>query len=305
MPEGPAPSGCAAEAPPARVAREAMSAVPAIDLNDGHAIPQLGFGVFQIPPQETVLAVRNALDAGYRHFDTAQMYGNEREVGQAVREAGIARDDVFVTSKLNNGFHRPDDARRAFDQTLVDLGFDHVDLFLIHWPLPTLYDGDFVSTWKTLEEFRQDGRARSIGVSNFQVSHLERLAAEADVAPAVNQIELHPYFLNEEVRAYGEEHGIATEAWAPIAKGGVLGDPAITAIAERLGRTPAQVVLRWHVERGSIVFPKSTTPSRIQENFQIFDFELEPGDAERIEALDRGEAGRTGPHPDTFAHVPG
>jgi 2,5-diketo-D-gluconate reductase A len=282
-----------------------VSAVPTIELNDGRTIPQLGFGVFQIDPAETAEAVTHALDVGYRHIDTAEMYGNEKGVGEAVRASGLDRSDVFVTSKLNNGFHRPDDARKAFDGTLAALGFDYVDLFLIHWPLPTLYDGDYVSTWKVLEEFKQDGRARSIGVSNFQIDHLERLAAETGVVPAVNQIELHPYLLNEDVRAYDEEHGIGTEAWSPIAQGGVLDDPAITAIAGRLGRTPAQVVLRWHIQRGNIVFPKSTTPTRIQENFELLDFELEPGDIEKIDALDRGEAGRTGPNPDVFAYVPG
>src|SRR3954468_22917758 len=249
-----------------------------ITLNDGRSIPQLGFGVFQIDPDDTFEAVTTALEMGYRHIDTAQMYGNERGVGDAVRASGLDRADVWITSKLSNGAHRPDDARAAFERTLSELGFDYVDLFLIHWPLPSLYDGDFVSTWKTLEEFKADGRARSIGVSNFQVDHLERLAAETDVLPAVNQIELHPYFLNEDVRAHGEAHGIATEAWSPIAQGQVLGDPAITAIAEKLGRTPAQVVLRWHVQRDSIVFPKSTTPERIEENFRIFDFELAPDD---------------------------
>jgi 2,5-diketo-D-gluconate reductase A len=281
-----------------------MSAVPTIDLNDGRTIPQLGFGVFQIEPEDTTRAVLTALEAGYRHIDTAEMYGNEKEVGEAVRASGLDRADVFVTSKLNNGFHRPDDARRAFDGTLSELGFDYVDLFLVHWPLPTLYDGDFVSTWKTLEEFQRDGRARSIGVSNFQVGHLERLAAESDVVPAVNQIELHPYLLNDDVRAHGEAHGIATQAWSPIAQGKVLDDPVITGIAGKVGRTPAQVVLRWHIERGSIVFPKSTTPDRIEENFALFDFELQPGDVEAIAALDRGEAGRTGPNPDEFAYVP-
>ena len=210
--------------------------VPNLELNDGSTIPQLGFGVFQIDPAETAQAVTEALEVGYRHIDTAQMYGNERGVGEAVRQSGLDRGDVYVTSKLNNGFHRPDDARREFDRSLGELGLDHVDLFLIHWPLPTLYDGDYVSTWKTLEEFKADGRARSIGVSNFQVEHLERLAAETDTVPAVNQIELHPYFLNEDVRAHGEANGIATEAWSPIAQGDVLDDPAVTEIAERAGQ---------------------------------------------------------------------
>jgi 2,5-diketo-D-gluconate reductase A len=281
-----------------------ISIVPSVRLNDDRLIPQLGFGVFQIDPLQTAEAVSTALEVGYRHVDTAEMYGNEREVGDAVRASGLDRGEVFITSKLNNGYHRPDDARRAFETTLVQLGFDYVDLFLIHWPLPTLYRGDFVSTWKTLEEFHADGRARSIGVSNFQVEHLRRLAADAEVVPAVNQIELHPYLLNEQVRTYDEANHIATEAWSPIAQGAVLEDPVITAIAGKLGKSPAQVVLRWHVQLGNIVFPKSVTPARIKENFELFDFELEPEDVARITALDRGEAGRTGPHPDTFAYIP-
>jgi 2,5-diketo-D-gluconate reductase A len=281
-----------------------MSTVPNIQLNDGNRIPQLGFGVFQIPPEETAEAVTRALETGYRHIDTAQMYGNEREVGEAVRASGLDRADVFVTSKLSNASHRPDDAGRAFDETLSELGNDYVDLFLIHWPLPMLYDGDYVSTWEAFEQWSAEGRVRSIGVSNFEVEHLERLAAECDVVPAVNQIELHPYFQNEEVRRYGEAHGIATQAWSPIAQGEVLDDPAIGEIAERLGRTPAQVVLRWHIQRGSIVFPKSTTPARIEENFALFDFELADDDVARIDALDRGESGRNGPHPNQFDMVP-
>ncbi len=281
-----------------------VSTVPTVTLNDGHEIPQLGFGVFQIPPEDTATAVTRALETGYRHIDTAEMYRNERGVGEAIRASDVARDEIWVTSKLSNACHHPDDARKAFEHTLSELGFDYVDLFLIHWPLPTLYDGDYVSTWKVLEELKRQGRARSIGVSNFQVEHLERLARETAVTPAVNQIELHPYLLNDQVHRYGEDHGIATEAWSPIAQGGVLDDRVITEIADRIGRTPAQVVLRWHLERGSIVFPKSTTPSRIQENFEVFGFELEDADIEAIAALDKGEDGRTGPHPDAFAHIP-
>ena len=282
----------------------AVGAVRGITLNDGNTIPQLGFGVFLIEPNDTSEAVEEALEIGYRHIDTAEMYGNEKEVGEAIRASGLDRGEVFVTSKLSNAFHEPDDARRAFEGTLSELGFDYVDLFLIHWPLPTLYDGDFVSTWKSLEEFHSDGRARSIGVSNFQIEHLEKLAAETDTVPAVNQIEVHPYLTNEAVRSYGREQGIATEAWSPIARGAVLDDSTITEIAEKVGKTPAQVVLRWHIQRSDIVFPKSVTPSRMKENFEIFDFELASEDMEAITALDRSEDGRVGPHPDKFDMVP-
>ncbi|APE16156.1 MULTISPECIES: aldo/keto reductase [Mycolicibacterium] len=281
-----------------------MSTVPSLTLNDGTKIPQLGFGVFQIAPDETASAVRTALEIGYRHIDTAEMYQNEKGVGQGIRDFGIDRGEVYVTSKLNNGFHKPDDARRAFDKTIEALGSDYVDLFLIHWPLPTLYDGDFVSTWKTLEEFKNDGRARSIGVSNFQIHHLEQLARDSETVPAVNQIEVHPYFANDELRTYGTDHTILTEAWSPIAQGAVLDDPVIGKVAERLGKSPAQVVLRWHIERGDIVFPKSVTPERIKENLEIFDFELSDDDIDAITALDKGEAGRRGPNPDTFDYIP-
>ncbi|MGD0312506.1 MAG: aldo/keto reductase [Acidimicrobiales bacterium] len=276
--------------------------VPAVTLNDGHTIPQLGFGVFQIPPEETAAATARALEIGYRHIDTAEMYGNEKEVGQAVARSGLDRSEVFVTSKLNNGFHRPDDARRAFDATLGALGFDYVDLFLIHWPLPTLYDGDFVSTWNTLIEFHRDGRARSIGVSNFQPHHLDRLRLETVEVPSVNQIEMHPYLTQDGLREYGRQYHIATEAWSPIAQGLVLDDPTITSVAARVGRTPAQVVLRWHIQRGEIVFPKSVTPARVSENFAIFDFELDADDMAAISGCNRDE--RTGPDPDTFDYVP-
>jgi 2,5-diketo-D-gluconate reductase A len=283
---------------------EHMSNVPSIALNDGNTIPQLGFGVFQIEPSQTAAAVRSALEVGYRHIDTAEMYGNEKEVGQGIRDAGLDRREVFITSKLNNGFHLPDDARRAFDATLSALNSDYVDLFLIHWPLPTLYDGDFLSTWNVLEEFAKDGRARSIGVSNFQPAHLDLLAEDSHTTPAVNQIEVHPYFGNEQVRAYDRAHGIATEAWSPIAQGKVLDDEVIVSVAKSLGKTPAQVVLRWHIQRGDIVFPKSVSPERVKSNFEIFDFSLTDADMDAITGLGRGETGRTGPNPNKFDYIP-
>jgi 2,5-diketo-D-gluconate reductase A len=279
-----------------------VSAVPDIMLNNGKTIPQLGFGVFQVKPADTAEAASAALQAGYRHIDTAEMYGNEKEVGEAIGKSGLDRADVFVTSKLSNAAHRPDDARKAFDQSLDALGFDYIDLFLIHWPLPTRYDGDFVSTWQTLEEFYRDGRARSIGVSNFQPHHLRRLHAECEIPPAVDQIEVHPYLTQLDVRTFCAEHQITVEAWSPIAQGRVLDDPAITTIAGPAGKSPAQVVLRWHIQRGDIVFPKSVTPARIKENFHIFDFELSDQDMESISALDAGM--RTGPDPDKFDMIP-
>jgi 2,5-diketo-D-gluconate reductase A len=281
-----------------------MSSVPSIMLNDGNTIPQLGFGVFQIKPDQTAAAVRSALELGYRHIDTAEMYGNEKQVGQGIRDSGLDRGAVFVTSKLDNGYHRPDDARRAFDATLRALRSDYVDLFLIHWPLPTLYDGDFVSTWNVLEEFAKDGRARSIGVSNFQVAHLDQLADRSQTVPAVNQIEVHPYFGNEQVRSYDHKHQIATEAWSPIAQGKVLDDAVITAMAEAHGKTPAQVVLRWHIQRGDIVFPKSAHRERMKSNFDIFDFSLAGDEMDAVSGLERGESGRIGPNPDTFDYIP-
>jgi 2,5-diketo-D-gluconate reductase A len=280
------------------------STIPDITLNDGRTIPQLGFGVFQVPPAETRAATEAAIRIGYRHIDTAQMYQNEKGVGDAIAGSGIDRGEFFVTSKLSNAAHRPDDARRAFDGTLRELGTDYIDLFLIHWPLPTLYDGDFAQTWKTLEEFHRDGRARSIGVSNFTPAHLRRLFAESEVRPAVNQIEIHPYFANDEFRAFNREHGIANEAYSPIAQGGVLQDPAIEAIAQQVGRTPAQVVLRWHVQRGDIIIPKSKTESRVRENAEIFDFELDRQSMATITGLDKGEKGRTGGDPETMDWMP-
>jgi 2,5-diketo-D-gluconate reductase A len=226
------------------------------------------------------------------------MYGNEEQVGEAVRQSGLSRDEVFITSKLNNEVHLPDDARNAFEQTLKSLGMDYVDLFLIHWPLPTRYGGDFVSTWKTLEGFYRDGRARSIGVSNFQANHINRLANDSDIVPAVNQIEVHPYLTQDDLRSFCAERQIAIEAWSPLGRGAVLEDPTITSIAERAGKTSAQVVLRWHIQRGDIIFPKSVNPERIAENIDIFDFELADEDMAAISDLNRNE--RIGPDPDTF-----
>jgi 2,5-diketo-D-gluconate reductase A len=278
-----------------------VASVPTITLNNGVEIPQLGFGVFQIPPEETAEATLAALEVGYRHIDTAEMYGNEKEVGEAIRRSGIPRDQVFVTSKLNNGFHARDAALEAFDGTLKALGFDRLDLFLIHWPLPGI-DVDYVETWKAMEEIYASGRTRAIGVSNFKPHHLRRLFGESEIRPAVNQIEVHPYLAQDDVRAFDADHEIVTEAWSPIAQGKVLDDPAIVAIAGRLGRTPAQVVLRWHIQRGDVVFPKSVNRKRMGENFALFDFELGEEDMASITGLDRGE--RTGPDPDTFNYIP-
>jgi len=232
------------------------------------------------------------------------MYQNEAGVGQAIAESGIARDEFYVTPKLNNGFHRPDDARRSFGESLEKLQLDHVDLFLIHWPLPTRYDGDFVSTWQTLAEFVADGRARSIGVSNFQPAHLDRIVEKTGVVPVVNQVEVHPYFANGDVRAANARHGVLTEAWSPIAQGQVNDDEKIGAIADTLGRTKAQVVLRWHVQRGDIIFPKTTKVERMRENAAIFDFELDADQMAVLDGLDRGESGRRGPNPDEFDYIP-
>ena len=277
-----------------------MTSVPTVTLNNGVEIPQLGFGVFQIAPADTKKATLDALEVGYRHIDTAQMYGNEKEVGEAIAASGLQRGDVFVTSKLNNSFHDHDAALAAFDRTLEALGFEYIDLFLIHWPLPAV--GDFVETWKALEEIHKSGRARAIGVSNFQPDHIRRLLDQTDTVPAVNQIEIHPYLTQDDVRGFDFDNDIANEAWSPIAQGAVLGDPVIRKIADRVGRTTAQVTLRWHIQRGDIVFPKSVTHSRVVENFNLFDFELTDADLAAISALNRNQ--RTGPNPDEFNWIP-
>jgi 2,5-diketo-D-gluconate reductase A len=274
-----------------------MTQVPNIRLNNGVEIPQFGFGVFQVPPEETAQAVREALDAGYRHIDTAEMYENEEGVGKALAESGLPRDEVFLTTKLNNSNHGHDAALRAMDESLAKLGVEYVDLFLIHWPRPK--DGRYVETWRALEKIAAEGKARSIGVSNFTVQHLERLAAETETVPAVNQIELHPRFAQEELRRYHADHGIATEAWSPIGQGGdLLQDPTLTALAEKYGKTPPQVVLRWHVQLGNIVFPKSMRPARMRENIDVYDFALAADDMQAVSGLDTRS--RMGPDPDDF-----
>ncbi len=277
-----------------------MATVPTIALNNGVDIPQLGFGVFQIKPEETAEATRAALEIGYRHIDTAQMYGNEKQVGEAVRDSGLDRDEVFVTSKVNNNRLHRDAMLSSFDQSLADLGFEYLDLFLIHWPLPAV--SDYVARWTVMEEIYASGRAKAIGVSNFQPAHLRNLFASSQIRPAVNQVEVSPYLVQDEIRAFDADHEIVTEAWSPIARGKVADDPVIRRIGEQVGKTPAQVTLRWHVQRGDVVFPKSSNRSRMEENFGIFDFELDQSAMTAITALDRGE--RTGPNPDEFNYVP-
>jgi 2,5-diketo-D-gluconate reductase A len=270
--------------------------VPTVDLHDGDAIPQLGFGVFQVPPEDTAEVATRALLAGYRHIDTAAAYGNEAGVGQAIHAAGLDRSEVFITTKCWNDHHGFDQATRALKQSLEQLEMDYVDLYLIHWPVPS--QDRYVETWRAFIEAREAGLARSIGVSNFQPAHLRRLIDETGVTPSVNQVELHPLFQQTGLRREHADLGIATEAWSPLAQGEVLDDPAIKAIAETHGKTPAQVVIRWHLEIGNIVIPKSVTPERIEQNFDVFDFHLSPAQIEAIDALDAGH--RTGPDPDEF-----
>jgi 2,5-diketo-D-gluconate reductase A len=274
-----------------------MTDVPTLTMNDGLTIPQLGFGVFQIPQDETETAVGTALTTGYRLIDTAQGYQNEEGVGAAIAAGDVGRDELFITTKLTNGEQGYDPALRAFDESMRKLGIDVLDLFLIHWPLPEF--DQYVDTWRAFEKLQADGRIRSIGVSNFEVEHLERLARETDVVPAVNQIELHPQFPQQELRDYHAEHGILTESWGPIGQGkGLLENEHIVEVARKADRTPAQVVLRWHVQLGNVVIPKSVTPARIRENFEIFDFELDDADLKTIAQVDDGT--RLGPDPKTF-----
>ncbi|MDP9093623.1 MAG: aldo/keto reductase [Actinomycetota bacterium] len=274
-----------------------MAEQPQTPLNGATSMPQLGFGVFQVPNDQATAVVAAAFQVGYRHVDTAAMYRNEEGVGRAISDSGLAREDLFITTKLNNNAHGYDEALRAFEESRGRLGLDYVDLYLIHWPLPA--QNRYVETWRAFEQLHRDGLARAIGVSNFQPAHLRRIIDETGTVPAVNQIELHPYLVQEELRTFHAEHGIATEAWSPLARGGhLITDPAVTAVADAHHRSPAQVVIRWHLQLGNIVIPKSVTPSRIAENFDVFDFELAPAEVDAISGLDRNE--RTGPDPDHF-----
>ena len=279
--------------------------VPTIKLNDGTSIPQFGLGVWQVPQDEAEQVVSQALEVGYRHLDTAQMYQNEAGVGAALKSAGLAREDVYVTTKLNNSQHDPAKAKASLERSLELLGLDHVDLFLIHWPLPTRYDGAYPKTWEALVGLRESGLTTSVGVSNFQPDHLDRIVAETGVVPAVNQIEVHPYFANEAARAATVAHGAKVESWSPLGQGGgELTDPVVAEIASAHGKSPAQVLLRWQIDRGDIVFPKSVRRERLEENLAIFDFALSADQVAALAALDKGESGRSGANPDTFDWIP-
>jgi 2,5-diketo-D-gluconate reductase A len=290
-----------------------QTAIPKITLNDRATVPQLGYGTLALQPNRDVTddntelaaqTVSQALQAGYRHIDTAQAYGTEPGVGKAIAESGIGREDIYITSKLANANHRPDDVKRSFDQTTTYLGVDQIDLFLVHWPLPTLFDGDYVSTWEAVIELVSEGRARSVGVSNFQPAHLERIIAETGITPAINQVELHPYFANTAVIEACAQHGIAVEAHSPLGHNNAeLDDATIQQIATAHNRSVAQVILRWHMQHGHIAIPKSARPERMAENINVFDFELDADQMDAIDGLDKGESGRVGPNPDTYEGV--
>jgi 2,5-diketo-D-gluconate reductase A len=271
-----------------------MSTQPTISLNDGNAIPQLGFGVWQVPNEEAAKVVGTAISTGYRSIDTAAIYGNEIGVGKGIAASPVPRSELFITTKLWNDQHT--NARNALNKSLSRLGLDQVDLYLIHWPKPR--QKAYLEAWKALVKLKEEGRAKSIGVSNFTLSHLKRIIDATGVAPSVNQIELHPWFQQKELAAYHTEHGIITESWSPLGQGTLLENPTLKALAQKHGRTSAQVVIRWHLDRGYIVIPKSVTPSRIRENFDVFDFSLDADDLAKIVALDRKE-GRIGPDPET------
>ena len=273
-------------------------AQPIVTLNDGTKIPQLGFGVWEIGDDEATSVLLAAFAAGFRHVDTAQAYGNERGVGRAVRESGLKRDELFVTSKLRTGDFRYDDARRSFDNTMERLGLDSLDLFLLHWPVPE-HDGLFVEAFRALVDIRKEGRLRAIGVSNFLPEHLERLVGETGVTPVVNQLELHPHFQQRDIRAAHEEMGIAIQSYSPLGRGAVLRDPVIAGIARAHGRSPAQIIIRWHLQQGLIVLPKTGTLSRVAENFNVLDFELTASEMAAMRSLDKPN-GKLLPDPRTM-----
>jgi 2,5-diketo-D-gluconate reductase A len=272
------------------------TSIPAVTLHDGVEIPQLGFGVFQVPPEKTQEVVEEALEVGYRHIDTAAAYRNERGVGAAIAASGIPREEIFVTTKLWNSHQGYEPTLGAFEKSLARLGLDRVDLYLIHWPVPT--EGRALDTWRAFEQIQEEGRSRTIGVSNFRIEDLEQLEREAATRPTVNQIELHPHLPQAELRAWHAEHGIATESWSPLAQGDLLVNETIASVAARHDRTPAQAILRWHLQLGNVVIPKSVTPARMRENFDLFEFELSDDDMTEIAALDVGQ--RIGPDPGTF-----
>ncbi|MFD1199829.1 aldo/keto reductase [Brucella gallinifaecis] len=274
--------------------------VPAVKLNDGNHIPQLGYGVWQVGNDEAISAVSEALKVGYRHIDTAAIYGNEEGTGKAINASGIARSDIYLTTKLWNKEQGYETTLKAFDESLKKLDTDYVDLYLIHWPLPS--KDLFMDTWRALIKIKEEGRAKSIGVSNFQIADLERILKESDTVPVLNQIELHPQFQQDELRLFHSKHNIATEAWSPLGQGTILENPTLKSIAEKHGKSVAQIILRWHIETGNIVIPKSVTPARIKENFEIFDFSLNGTDHDAITKLDKPD-GRIGPNPATFSVV--
>ena len=275
-----------------------MSTQTHLRLHDGYEIPQLGFGTWQTPNDVAPGAVRAAIDAGYRSVDTAAIYENETGTGEGIRQSGVPREQLYITTKLWNDDQGYDTALRAFDESLKQLKLDTVDLYLIHWPKPRA--NKYADSWRALTKIKESGRAKSVGVSNFQISHLQRIFDEIGVIPAVNQIELHPRFQQKELREFHARHGIVTESWSPLGQGTILNDPTIAAIAQKYGKTPAQAIIRWHIDLGLIVIPKSVTPSRIRENFAVFDFELDAEDLAQIAKLD-SPAGRIGPDPDTAA----
>lgn len=276
--------------------------IPKVTLRNGVEVPQLGFGLYKIAEGADEL-VKSAIRLGYRHLDNAQVYWNEDQVGRGWRATGIAREELFITSKLGNANHEPEAARESFAKTLEDLQTDYVDLFLIHWPVPMLYGGDVGMPWAVLEEFLAEGRARAIGVSNFEPQHLDKLLQTANVVPMVNQVESHPFFPNLETHEYNAAHGIVTEAWSPLARGRAVTDPTLTQIGEKYGKNAAQVAIRWGLQRGDILFPKASSPERQRENLDVFDFELTDEEMAQILALDEGEAGRSGSNPKTMQRL--